>query len=144
MTVFTTLHFLRNLQLGPISWSVTLHYVGDKPSSLLGLFVGYEVNASVVNTTSRTVFTTLHFLCNLQLGPISWSVTLNHYVRDKPSSLLGPFVSYEVNESVVNTTSRTVFKTLHFLRNLQLGPISWSVTLHYAGDKPSSLLSPNL
>jgi hypothetical protein len=37
----------------------------------------------------------------------------------------------------------TVFKTLHFLPNLQKGPISYSITLHYPGkftkDKHSSL-----
>jgi hypothetical protein len=48
-----------------------------------------------------TVFTTLHFLLNLQMGPISWSVNytkLKVLVRNKHSTLFGPLLSYEENE----------------------------------------------
>ncbi len=71
-TVFTTLHFLRNLQMGPIGLS--LHYI-----ILEGLpgtnTLAYWVKISVVNITPGTVFTALHFLRNLQMSPISFSVT---------------------------------------------------------------------
>jgi hypothetical protein len=43
--------------------------------------------------TPETVFTTLHFLHNLQMGPIR----VERLARDKYSSLLGPFVSFEEN-----------------------------------------------
>ncbi len=46
--VFTTLYFLHNLIMRPISYSVTLHYAGkasrDKHASFLGQFVSYEEN----------------------------------------------------------------------------------------------------
>jgi hypothetical protein len=42
----------------------------------------------------RAVFTTLHFLCKLQIGSISYSVTrLEGLVRDKHSSIHGSSVS---------------------------------------------------
>ncbi len=51
--------------------------------------------------STATVFTTLHFLLNLRIGPVSYSVT-SHKTKilsiDKHSSLLGAFVSYEDNE----------------------------------------------
>jgi hypothetical protein len=56
---------------------------------------------SVVNTVPVAVFTSLHFLHNLQMGAMSrvlhytW---LKRLARDKHSSLLGPFVSYEETE----------------------------------------------
>jgi hypothetical protein len=40
------------------------------------------------------IFTTLSFLCNLQMGPIGYRVTM--LAKDKHSSLLGPIVSHEV------------------------------------------------
>jgi hypothetical protein len=42
-----------------------------------------------------------YFLLNLQLGRISYSVTLHQMKRfsnDKHSRLLGPFISYKENE----------------------------------------------
>ncbi len=49
--------------------------------------------------------------------------------RDTYSSLDGPYISYEEKE-VVNMTRGAVFTTLHFLSNLQMGPISLSVVLY--------------
>ncbi len=52
----------------------------------------------VLNTAPGTVLTTLHFLLNLQKGPISYSVTLRQTKRlssDKHSSLMGAFISYK-------------------------------------------------
>ncbi len=46
--VFTALHFLRNLRISPISWSVTLHLAkspaNNKHASLLVQCVSYEEN----------------------------------------------------------------------------------------------------
>ncbi len=44
---------------------------------------------------------TLRFLCNLRMGPKSYSETLlqaERLARDKHSSLLGPFITYEENK----------------------------------------------
>ncbi len=52
-TVFKTLHFLPNLQKGPKSYSITLHYPGkftnDKNSSLLGRYRSFQRKGRVVN-----------------------------------------------------------------------------------------------
>jgi hypothetical protein len=56
---------------------------------------------SIQYVAPRTIFTTVHFLLNLRMGPTSYSVTLHYAKRlsnDKYSSLLGAFVSYEENE----------------------------------------------
>jgi hypothetical protein len=51
---------------------------------------------------------------------------LENIESDKCSSLLGPFVNYEENlknlDEVIDQV--LVFTTLHFLRNLGIGPIS--------------------
>ncbi len=49
---------------------------------------------------------------------------------DKHSSLLGAFVSYEETKVFMNAAPGTVFTTLHFLGNSQMGPIIWNVRLH--------------
>ncbi len=73
-------------------------------SSLLEPFISYEEN-QVVDMDSGTLFTTLHYLHNLPMSPIS--ERLLHYTKperlaraDKHSSLLGPFLSYEENEEL--------------------------------------------
>jgi hypothetical protein len=77
MTVFTTLHFIYNLQMGPTSWSdcswqafLDKHYV-----TLTEPICKLQGKLSVVNMVTMTVFTTLHFLHNLQMDPISWNVS---------------------------------------------------------------------
>jgi hypothetical protein len=45
---------------------------------------------------------------------------VERHAKDKHSSLLGPFVSYD---EILNTAPGTVFKTLHFLHKLQMGTI---------------------
>jgi hypothetical protein len=64
--------------------------------------------------------------------------------RHKPSSLLGPFVSYEENEVFVNAAPGIVFTTLYFIRNLHLGQkgrlLDYSRPRRLANDKHSSLL----
>jgi len=50
-------------------------------------------------TNLGTVFTTLHLSYNLLMGPKKLELpqtSLERLARDKRSSLLGPFVSYEV------------------------------------------------
>ncbi len=105
-TVFTTFHFLQNLQMGPRSW--VLHYTRLKRlamvqhSSLFSSFICYEASVVLwlVNSPAGTVFTTFHLLQNLQMGPSSWVL---HYTRlerlamVQHSSLLDPFICYEAS-----------------------------------------------
>jgi hypothetical protein len=73
VVVFTPLHLLHNLMNGPNK--LVLHYTGlerlarDKQSSLLGRFVSYEEN-EVLSIWHCVVFTPLHLLHNLRMGPI--------------------------------------------------------------------------
>ncbi len=55
----------------------------------------------------RAVFTTLHSLCKLQMGPISYNVTITlswkglpRTTKDKHSSLLGQFLGYKENQGL--------------------------------------------
>jgi hypothetical protein len=75
-SVFTTFHFLQNLQIGPIS--TVLYYTFFIPgwknlpvTNTLAYFAILYVKKSIVNTAPGTLLTTPHFLCNLQIGPIS-------------------------------------------------------------------------
>ncbi len=45
-----TPYYLRNLRIGPISWSATLRLGVEKQSSLLIPFVNYEKKLNVLNT----------------------------------------------------------------------------------------------
>ncbi len=77
--VFTTLYFLRNLQLGKMSQSITLKQVGNAGQGQTDQLIGPICKLhkrSAVNRHPGFVFTTLHFLRNLQMGPISQSITL--------------------------------------------------------------------
>ncbi len=74
MAVFPTLHFIHNLQIGPISSSVTLQYTR---TACQGQTLAYWAHLSDVNEIKCSeyapgaVFTTLYFPCNLRIGPIS-------------------------------------------------------------------------
>jgi hypothetical protein len=104
----------------------------------------FMLNIVMLNDLAKpgAIFKKLHFLHKLQMGPMHKRhyTRLERLDRDKHSSLLGPFVSYD---EILNTAPGTVFKTLH---KLQMGPICRTVTLHkverLAKDKHSSLLSP--
>ncbi len=68
-----------------------------------------------MNMTIGTVFTTLYFLCNLQMGPkaqVLYYIRLERIARKKHSSLLGPFESYQENKNVVNTGPDIVWELL--------------------------------
>jgi hypothetical protein len=59
---------------------------------------------------------------------------LERLARNKHSSLMGPFESYEENAVfVVNTLAGTIFTKLHFLSKLQTDPKGYSIMLHLAG-----------
>ncbi len=54
-----------------------------------------------MNTAPGAVFTTLHFILNLQMGPISnvlHHTMLERFAEDKHPSLTGSFVSFEENK----------------------------------------------
>ncbi len=79
-----------------------------KHSSLFGSFVSLEENKVLwIQPAPGAVFTTLHFLCNLQKGPVSYSVLytrLERLGKDKHSSLMGPFITYDEKGCMVNTS----------------------------------------
>ncbi len=67
----------------------------------IGLICKLQRKSIVVNMTPGTVFATLHFLLDLQMGPITYSVALHKTgkaCRDKHSRVLGSFVSYKEND----------------------------------------------
>jgi hypothetical protein len=71
--LFTTLHFLRNLQMGPISKSVGKRAgkacQGQTVAYLVLLMLQRKISA--VRKTPGAVFTTHHFLRKLQIVTIS-------------------------------------------------------------------------
>ncbi len=81
-----------------------------KPSLTIILGV-WDLIERVINTSPGDTFTTLYFLCNLEMGPYAtvldpanlFSLVLNYtrverIARDKHPSLLGTFVSQEENQ----------------------------------------------
>jgi hypothetical protein len=87
--VFTTLQWLCNLQIGPISWSICHWQVFPVMCfitlQLIRLVHKLQRKWRVVTVKlglikklffqpNHMVFVTLQWLCNLQMGPISWSV----------------------------------------------------------------------
>ncbi len=128
MTVLTTLHFLFNLQTGLISCSVCSRQALTVKfnKTLLPMLPIRKLwrKQSVVN---MTVFTTLHFLFNLQTRLLSCSVCPRQALTvkfNKTLLLMLPIRKLQRKQSVVNMA---VFTTLHFLFNLQTGLISCSV-----------------
>jgi hypothetical protein len=87
--------------MGPINWSVTLYRLKmlakvEQSSLLVPLLVTAKIKC--FEYTYNLQFKTLHFLWNFRMDPISWSATLYRLkmlAKDKQSSLLAPFVSYE-------------------------------------------------
>ncbi len=73
--VFTTLYFLLNLQMGPISLIVCpwLPFTAqcNVALELIRHICKLQRKYSFVNMAHGTVFTTLHFLFNLQMGTMS-------------------------------------------------------------------------
>jgi hypothetical protein len=70
------------------------------------------------------VLTTVLFLCNLQMDPISCQAF--PALCNVTMGLLGPFASYK-KWIVVNSVTGSIFTTIIFLRNLQMDPISLSI-----------------
>jgi hypothetical protein len=99
--------------------------------SLLGLFISYK-KWSVVNMIPRAIFTTLHFLHNLCMGPISSCVRLERLSRDKPFRLLGPILKLPLKWSALNMIPGTVFITLNFFVTYELAKINWFVCFLHA------------
>jgi hypothetical protein len=56
-----------------------------------------------------------------KLITVIYYTTLKRFVRNKHSSLMGPFTSFEENEVFVNLTLGYKFTTLHFLHNKIMG-----------------------
>ncbi len=98
---FIKLIFSHNFQMGPISYSVCnwLTFLGFCKLQLVGSICKLWRKFNAVIMAQGTIFTTLIFLCNLQIAPIDIGVPLQPNVMQH-SSLLGQFISYK--ESVVN------------------------------------------
>jgi hypothetical protein len=80
--------------------------------------------------------TALHFLCNLQTSPISKSITLHLVAKSfkvKKLQLIGTNYMLQRKWNAVNMTQGVIFTTVHFLRNLQMGPKSKIFALHWSG-----------
>ncbi len=103
--VFTTLHYFHNLRMGPMSkvcyisltWKVLLAM--DKHSSLLGQFI----SCTSCKKMKYCEYGSHQFICSSRMGPINQSVTihlLEIIVRNKHSSLLGPFTSWKEKETL--------------------------------------------
>ncbi len=74
-----------------------------------------------------SVFTKLHFLCNLQTGPISKSVCPWQAFLAQCNVNLQIIVLIHILQRkciVVNIAPGSVFTTPHFLHNLHIGPIT--------------------
>ncbi len=68
------------------------------------------IQITISRKTAGTIFTTFHFLHNLQMGPIGQSATWHSagkLASSKDFNILGPFVNYEVlkncKKRLVNT-----------------------------------------
>jgi len=107
--------------MGPVSCKVL------QTTNTLAYLVIFKLQRkwSVLNTTPREVFGTLHFHCNLWLGPISCSVTwhLPGEASRRPTlKLTWSILKLWRKWSIVNKTTKAVFRTLHFDHNFQMGP----------------------
>jgi hypothetical protein len=115
----TTLHFLRNLPIGPISWSVILHLAGKacyrQTNQLTSPICNLLTKLSFVNTAPGTICTTLHFLRNLPIGPISWSVILHLAGKAcyrQTNQLTSPICNLLRKLSFVNTAWHHIHNTI--------------------------------
>ncbi len=76
-SVFTALRFLCNLCTSTINYSVILHQARNTcwghMLELFGPICKFGRKQSVMNMVPGTVFSTLYFLLNLWIGPVSWS-----------------------------------------------------------------------
>ncbi len=139
VTVFTTIHILCNLQMGPMSLSICHWWAFTALCNLTHQLIvqkhKLQRNWSNVNMVPVTVFTTINFLCNLQMGPMSlsichwWAFTaLCNLMRQH----IVPKHKLQRNWSIVNMIPLTVFTTIHFLCNLHMGLKSLSICRWWA------------
>ncbi len=128
--IFTTIHFHNNLQINPISYSVTLHMTG-KASHVQTLQLILSIHKlcrkwSILIIILGAVFTTIHFLCNLWMGQIILSVALylvRKTCRPKTHQLIGSIGKLQGKSGVANKTPGALFTKIHFCHNLRLCPI---------------------
>ncbi len=126
--------FSSNLQMGSIIQNVSpcqaFPAKCDVTLQLTGPICKLHINLSVVSTVPGAIFTTLHFLHNLQMCSFNESVCPWQAFPAKCNvtiQLTGPVCKLHINLSVVSTVPGAIFITLHFLHNLQMGSISVSV-----------------
>ncbi len=85
--------------------------------------------------TPGALFTALHFLHNLKMCPLSWSVTLHSAGK----AYQGQRPTYWARLTVINKMKQCDYDTRDHVHNtsfslyLKMGPLSCTVTLYYAG-----------
>ncbi len=87
--------------------------VGDKHYSLMGSFTSYKENFPLSNMTPGVKATSLHFLCDLQMGPGSSSVRLHLPGKACHGQPLQLILSYKENK--VLWIWPLVSKSQHFI-----------------------------
>jgi hypothetical protein len=114
----------------------------DKYSSLSGPICKFQRKLSVVNAAPGTLFTTLHFLCNLWMDSklVLLYIRLERLAMDKDSSLLGPFVSYR--ENYVLWIQLLGLYLQHFIFFLTYEWAEYTRLERLARDKNPNLLGP--
>jgi hypothetical protein len=79
----------------------------------------------------RFIFAKLHLLCYLQMGPMSYRVTLHKAEKacqGQTLQLIEPICNLQRKCSSIFVSPKIIFKTL----NLQMRPMSYSVALYQA------------
>ncbi len=127
--IFTTLYFLPNLWVGPISKSVCPWHVFPAWSNatLQHIVPICKLQRKkFVNTIPGVVFTTLYFLHNLRMVPMSKSVCPWQVFPAWCNVTLQRIVPiYKLQrKKFVNTIPGALLTTLYFLHNLWMGRIS--------------------
>ncbi len=109
----------------------------EKACQTQTLQLSHKEKNSCIRLSSGTVFITLHFLCNLRMNPISQSVTVcwaGKVLQEQTPQLIRPIHHAQRKNRGISFAPRTAITKLHFLHNLQTGPVRNGVTLHQAGN----------
>ncbi len=128
VSVFATLHFLRNLQMGPNSKSICQQQAFpaycDVTLLLIRTIHRLHIKFSVVNKVPGVVFPIFHFLHNLKNGPNNpqYLYVPSFYSLVKCNTqYYGAIYKLWRKYSVANMVPVAVFTKLHFLCNLKNG-----------------------
>jgi hypothetical protein len=131
--MFKTLHLLCYLQMGPMSYGITLHKaVKACTGHTLKLIVPnhkLQRKGSVVNTVQELYSKCFQLLCSLQMGPMNYSITSHKAIKackGQTFKLIGPNHMLQRKWSVVNTASGPYSKHFFFFVTYE-----WILSLHF-------------